>query len=70
MEQTLITKIAIVILAMIVITLLMGFYQQFEKLLDADKANQDKRDLAIQQIFQDAHTKLFIVIIQDSQTLR
>ena len=70
MDQTFITKIAMVVLAMVVITLLMGFYQQFEKLLVEDKKNQDARDTAIQGVFDSAHTKLFIVVIQDSEPLR
>jgi hypothetical protein len=70
MEQTLITKIAMVILAMVVITLLMGFYSQFEKLLVKDAENQKIRDDAIQKVFDMAHTKLIIVVIKDSGMLR
>jgi hypothetical protein len=64
MEQTFITKIAMVILALIVITLLMGFYQQFAGLLNKDADIQKTRDEDIRRVFEEAHAKLFIVLIQ------
>ena len=70
METTLITKIAMVVLAMVVITLLMGFYGQFESLLEKDRVIQEERDVAIQQVFDSAHTKLLLVVIQDSEMLK
>jgi hypothetical protein len=67
MEQSLITKIALVILAMVVITLLMGFYYQFEALLVRDRTIQYQRDTVIQGVFDKAHTKLFMILIPESR---